>query len=338
MKVTVAELASRLGGQPKGELNRIIEGAAGLLEATEKDLSFLSNPKYETHLAATKAGAVLVSPDIPVNGQTVIVVKNPHFAWGQVLSMLEKERLRHPQGVHPTAVVAPSAKIGTNVVLGAYAVVEENASIGDNTVLYAHVYIGRDTVIGKDCLLYPNVTFRERVKVGDRCIFQPGVVIGGDGYGFSFNEGRHHKVPQIGTVEIGDDVEIQANATVDRGAVGPTKIGNGTKVDNLVQIAHGVEIGNHCLIVAQCGIAGSVKIGDYAVLAAQVGVAGHLTIGDQVKVGARGGVTKNLAPRQDVWGTPAQPLRDELKSLASIRRLPSLFEDVKAIKKKLEMS
>lgn len=337
MKMSLSEIAALVGGEVRGDAAKQIEGAAGLDEATEKDISFLANAKYTDRLGTTKAGALLVSPDVPVNGRAAIVLKNPHFGWAKVLEVLEKERLRHPGGVHPTAVVAASAKIGKNVSIGAHAVVEEGASIGDGTVLYAQTYVGRDSSLGQNCLLYPHVTIRERVKIGDRCIFQPGAVIGGDGYGFAFHQGRHHKVPQVGTVEIGDDVEIQANATVDRGAVGPTKIGKGTKVDNLVQIAHNVDIGEHCLVVALTGIAGSVKMGNYVTLAAQVGVAGHLTIGDQVQVGGKGGVTNDIPAKSVVWGTPAQPLRDELKAIASVRRLPQLFEELKGLKKKLGM-
>jgi UDP-3-O-[3-hydroxymyristoyl] glucosamine N-acyltransferase len=335
LKVSVSELAALLGGELRGNGAGTVESAAGLEEATEKDVSFLANPKYADRVAGSKAGVVLVSPDVQTNGRPAIAVKNPHFAWAKVLQMLEKERLRHPQGVHPTAVVSPKARLGKSVSVGAFTVVEEGAEVGDGTILYAHVYVGRDVRIGKDGLIYPHVTIRERVTLGDRCIVQPGAVIGGDGYGFAFHEGRHHKVPQVGTVEIGDDVEIQANVTVDRGAIGATKVGRGTKVDNLSQIAHGAEVGEHCLIVAQTGIAGSAKLGNYVVLAAQVGVAGHLTIGDQAKIGAKGGVTKDVPAGGEYWGTPAQPLRDELKGIAAIRRLPSILEDLKSIKKKL---
>lgn len=337
MKMTLSQIADLVGGQAHGDDGRVIEGAAGLDEATEKDISFLANAKYTDRLSSTKAGALLVSPEVPLNGRPAVVLKNPHFGWAKVLEVLEKERLLHPTGIHPTAVVSPKAVLGKDVAIGAHAVVEDGASLGDGTILYAQTYIGRDTSLGRNCLVYPHVTIRERVKIGDRCIFQAGAVIGGDGYGFAFHQGKHHKVPQVGTVEIGDDVEIQANATVDRGAVGPTKIGRGTKIDNLVQVAHNVEIGEHCLVVALTGIAGSVKMGNYVTLAAQVGVAGHLTIGDQTQVGGKGGVTSDLPPKSVVWGTPAHPIKDELKAIASLRRLPKLFDEFREIKKKLGM-
>jgi UDP-3-O-[3-hydroxymyristoyl] glucosamine N-acyltransferase len=335
MKMTLRQIAELVGGEAKGNPDLVIEGAAGLNEATPKDISFLANAKYAHLLKTTGAGAVLVSPDADVDGRPAVVTKNPHFGWAKVLEVLEKERLLHPSGIHASAVVSPKAKLGKNVTVGALAVVEEGASIGDNTVIYPQAYVGRDAVLGKDCLVYPHVTIRERVKIGDRCIFQPGAVIGGDGFGFAFHQGKHHKVPQVGGVEIGDDVEIQANCTVDRGAVGPTKVGSGTKVDNLVQIAHNVEIGQHCLVVALTGIAGSVKMGNYVTLAAQVGVAGHLSIGDQAQVGAKAGITSDIEPKAVVWGVPAQPLKEELKAIASVRKLPKLFEEIRGIRKKL---
>jgi UDP-3-O-[3-hydroxymyristoyl] glucosamine N-acyltransferase len=335
MRLTLAQIAQLVGGEVRGDPGVVIEGAAGLGEATSKDISFLANAKYAPQLKTTGAGAVLVSPEAETNGRPCVVTKNPHFAWAKVLEVLEKERLRNPSGIHPSAVVSPGARLGAGVAVGPLAVVEEGASIGDNTVICAQSYVGRETVIGRDCLIHPQVTIRERVRIGDRCIFQPGVVIGGDGFGFAFHQGRQHKVPQVGTVEIGNDVEIQANATVDRGAVGATRIGNGTKVDNLAQIAHGVEIGEHCLIVAQVGIGGSTKLGNYVVMGGQAGAAGHLTIGDQTQVGAQGGVTSDLEPKSVVWGTPAHPLRDELKTIAAARRLPQLWGEIKEIKKKL---
>ncbi len=324
-----------VGGALQGDGNVVVEGAASLAEATEKDIAFLGNAKYTAQLKTTRAAAVLVPPGVQTNGRTVIVLKNPPYGWARVLEILQKERLRHPTGVHPTAVVAPSAKIGKNAALGAYCVIEEGAVIGDNTVLYSHCYIGPGTRVGDDCLFYPRVTVREGVTIGNRCVFQPGVVIGCDGYGFTPYQGRHYKIPQVGGVEIGDDVEIQANSTVDRAAVGMTRIGRGTKIDNLVQVAHNVEIGENCLLVALSGIAGSVKIGNNVTLAAQVGVAGHLEIGDGAVVGAKGGISHDIKAGEVVWGVPAQPLKDELKTIAAMRKLPELLDEFKKLKKKL---
>jgi UDP-3-O-[3-hydroxymyristoyl] glucosamine N-acyltransferase len=334
MRLTLSEIAGLVGGTLLGDGAVVVEGAAGLQEATEKDISFLGNAKYTADLQATRAAGVLVPPGVNAGNRPVIVLKNPPYGWARVLEVLGKERTRHPSGVHPTAVVAPTARLGRNVTLGAYTVVEDNASIGENTTVYAHCYIGHDSRVGADCVIYPRVTIRERVQIGDRCIFQPGVVIGCDGFGFTVHEGRHYKIPQVGGVDIGDDVEIQANTTVDRAAVGMTRIGRGTKVDNLVQIAHNVEVGEHCLIVALTGIAGSVKIGKYVTLAAQVGVAGHLTVGDRVVCGGKGGISHDIKAGEVVWGVPAQPLKQELKMQAVMRKLPEIYEDVKELKKK----
>jgi len=288
-------------------------------------------------LAATKARAVIVPPDVETKGRPSIALKNPPYGWARILEIIDKEKSTRPSGVHPTAVVAETARLGRRVAVGAFTVVEEGAEVGDDTILYPHCYIGAHTRVGRDCLFHPRVTVRERVVIGDRCIFQPGVVIGSDGFGFTAHNGRHYKIPQVGTVWIGEDVEIQANTTVDRAAVGATRIGNGTKIDNLVQIAHNVEIGEHCLIVALTGLAGSVKLGHHVTLAAQVGVAGHLTIGDGVMCGAKGGISHNIKPKEVVWGVPAHPLKDELKVLAAIRKLPPLLDEFKQIKKKVGM-
>ncbi|MBI4396723.1 MAG: UDP-3-O-(3-hydroxymyristoyl)glucosamine N-acyltransferase [Elusimicrobia bacterium] len=335
MRLTLSQIAELTGGTLRGDGSTVIQGAAGLGEATEKDISFLGNPKYAAQLQTTRAGALLVPPDTDTFGRPAVVHKNPPYGWARVLELLEKERQRHPSGIHPTAVIAKTAVLGRDVAIGAYSVIDENAVIGDETVIYPHCFIGADTRIGKNGLIYPHVTLRERVIVGDRCVFQPGVVIGGDGYGFTLHQGRHYKIPQVGGVEIGDDVEIQANTTIDRAATGMTRIGRGTKIDNLVQIAHNVETGENCLIVALTGVAGSVKLGNYVTLAAQVGVAGHLTVGDGVICGGKGGITHNTKPNEVVWGLPARPIKEELKIQAALQRLPKILEEWKKLKKKM---
>ena len=338
MKMTLSQIAEMVGGSVKGRGDAVIEGAAGLSDATEKDISFLGNAKYASLLKTTRAGALLLSPDVDPEGRPAVALKNPFYGWAKILEVLEKDRRRVPlPGVHPTAVVASSARLGAGASVGPFTVIEEGAEIGDRTVIQAHGFVGHDTKVGRDCLLHPRVTIRERVRIGDRCIFGPGAVVGCDGFGFTTHEGRHYKIPQVGTVEIGDDVEIQANTTVDRAAVGVTKIGRGTKVDNIVQIAHNVEIGENCLIVSMSGIAGSTKLGNYVILAAQAGLAGHLTLGDFVQVGAQSGVSHDLKPKEVVFGTPAQPLKEELRTIAVTRRLPQLFEELKALKKKLNL-
>ncbi|HOW27233.1 MAG TPA: UDP-3-O-(3-hydroxymyristoyl)glucosamine N-acyltransferase [Elusimicrobiota bacterium] len=335
MKITLSEIASLVNGQLQGPAGLTIEGVAGLTEATDKDMSFLGNPKYAAYIDTTKAAALLVAPGVDTHGRPAVVLKNTAWGWARLLEFFGREKLKHPATTHPTAVVGAGARIGKNVVLGPYVVVEENAVIGDDSILYAHSYVGRNTQVGSQCLFYPRVTVRENCKIGDRCVFQPGVVIGGDGYGFTFHEGRHQKIPQIGTVEIGDDVELQANTTVDRATTGVTRIGAGTKIDNLVQIAHNVEIGEKCLMAALCGIAGSTKIGNGVTMGAMTGVVGHLKIGDGAMIGAKSGITKDVDPGAVLWGMPAQPMREELKMQALFRRLPRILEELKLIRKRV---
>jgi UDP-3-O-[3-hydroxymyristoyl] glucosamine N-acyltransferase len=336
MKKSLSEIATLVGGTLSGDGDIIIEGAARLSEAGEKDISFLGNNKYLSQLKSTKAGAVLVAPGVDTGGRPSIHLKNPPFGWAKVLELINGENCPTPSpGIHSTAVVSSHAEIGKDVFIGPFVVIEDGVRIGDGSVIQAHSFIGRNSRVGVRCFLHPRVTIQESVSVGDRCVFQPGAVVGCDGFGFVFQDGRHHKIPQIGTVVVGDDVEIQANATIDRAAIGATVIGTGTKIDNLVQVAHNVDIGEHCLLVSLTGVAGSTKLGKYVTLAAQVGVAGHLEIGDRVQVGGRGGVTTDLKAGEVVWGTPAHPLKDELRVLASIRRLPALLSDFKNIKKKL---
>ncbi len=298
MKMTVSDIAVLVGGALRGEGSVVIENAASLAEAGPNDIAFLANPKYRGQLETTKAGAVLVTAEVPTGDRPAVVIKNPSEGWAKILAVLDRERTRRPAGVHPSAAIAPGAVLGKNVTVGAHAVIEEGAVIGDDTILYAQVYVGFDARIGAGCLLYPHVTVRERVTVGDRCIFQPGVVIGGDGYGFTPVQGRHMKIPQIGTVVIEDDVEIQANTTIDRAAVGVTRIGRGVT------------------------------------LAAQIGVVGHIQIGDNVVAAARSGISHDIKPNQVLWGAPAQPIQDEMKMLAALRRLPKLMEEIKSLKKR----
>jgi UDP-3-O-[3-hydroxymyristoyl] glucosamine N-acyltransferase len=334
MKLTLSQLIEKVGGTLRGDGSVLIEGAAGLGEAGPGDITFLANPKYGSQIATTTASALIVTAAVETGDRPAIVHPHPPLVWAKVLEILDGERTRRPTGVHPTAVVAATAKIGRNVTLGAHTVVEDGASIGDNTTLYAQVYVGFDTSIGSDCLLYPHVILRERVTVGNRCVFQPGAVIGGDGFGFTPAGGNQYKIPQVGSVVIEDDVEIQANTTIDRGAVGVTRIGRYTKIDNLVQIAHGVETGPNCLVAALTGVAGSTKIGKNVTLAAQVGVVGHIEIGDNVVAAGRTGISHSIKPNQVIWGSPSQPIQDEMKMLAAMRRLPKLLDEFKILRKK----
>lgn len=314
-------------------------GVSSLEAATESQISFLGNPRYQSQLKSTNAGLVLVPVGhCEANANSLLLeVENPSAAFAQIVDFFQPALNSFTPGISPAAYLAEDVSIDPQEVsIGPGAVIEAGASIGRGSVIGAGCVIGRMVHIGEDCYLHANVTIRERCVLGNRVILQPGVVIGSDGYGYELIDGHHQKVPQVGTVEIADDVEIGANTTVDRARFGCTSIGQGTKIDNLVQIAHNVSIGKHCLIVSQAGIAGSTKIGDYVTIAAQAGVAGHLEISDHVMIGARGGVFKNLTKAGAYIGLPARPIAEEQRKMALVSRLPKIVSEMREMKKKLE--
>ena len=336
MEATVEELAALVGGKViGGPGDARITGAASVSDAQEGDITFFGNAKYLPALRASRATCALVpegfAEEIPA---IQIQVANPSLAFSKVVERFAPAPVAFAPGIHPTAVVDPSARIGAGVTIQAHAIVEPGAVIGAGTHIGANAYIGHETRIGAECKIYPNASIRERCVLGSRVIIHSGAVIGSDGFGFEMTNGRYIKIPQIGIVQIDDDVEIGANTTIDRARFGRTWIGEGTKIDNLVQIAHNVVIGKHSIIVSQVGISGSTKLGNYVTLAGQVGVAGHLEIGDQAIVGAQGGVSKDLPPKQMYWGTPATPIREQKELIAYVSRLPKLVERVKRLEEK----
>jgi UDP-3-O-[3-hydroxymyristoyl] glucosamine N-acyltransferase len=334
--VTLRELAERLGCRLEGDGTIEITGVAGLEAAAPGDVSFFANPKYAAALEATRASAVIVAEHGPVPRVAAIRAANPYLAFAEALELLAADETPAP-GVHPSSIVAADASIGADVSIGALVVVGARARIGDRVVLHPHVVIGPGAIIGDDSILYPHVSVRERSVVGARVILQDGVVVGSDGYGFvTLPDGTHRKIPQRAIVVIADDVEVGANTTIDRPSVGETRIEAGTKIDNLVQIAHGVRVGAHSLLAAQVGIAGSTVLGDHVTLAGQVGVAGHLTIGDHVIATAQTGIPNSIAPRSVVSGYPAIPNREWLKTSAVVRRLPELRRQLTALARRLE--
>jgi len=300
--VSIREIVALVGGRYDGPGDRMIRGVATLKEAGEDQLSFLGNPAYAPQVATTRAGAILVPADLDGSDPRFIRVAKPHAALAEVLDRWFNNR-KISSGISPLASVASSAKIGSNVTIGAFTAIGENVAIGDDTIIHSNVSIYDGCVIGR------------------RCILHSGVVIGSDGYGFVAVGGRHRKIPQIGIVRIEDDVEIGANSTVDRAALGETVIGEGTKIDNLVQIGHNVVIGKHCLIVAQVGIAGSTEFGDGVVAAGQAGVAGHLKIGDGAQIGAATAVFHDVKPGEKVVGNPAIPFREFARREMVVKRL-----------------
>jgi UDP-3-O-[3-hydroxymyristoyl] glucosamine N-acyltransferase len=331
MRVTVREVAQLVGGTVIGDEQQQLTGINSLTEAKPGDISFLANPKYDTYLSETKATAVLVAGAQKAQNIIQVVVANPDFAFARVVATYGPKAVPPPPGIHPTAIIGDRVKLGANLAIGAYVVIADNASVGDNTVIYPHVYIGNETQIGADCMIYPQVSVRERCLIGNRVIIHSGVVIGSDGFGYASLEGVHHKIPQVGIVVIEDDVEIGANTCLDRARFGRTRIGKGTKIDNLVQIAHNVETGHHCIIVAQVGVAGSTKLGNYVILSGQAGISGHLTIGDHAIVTGKAGVSKNIPPRAVVRGSPAQEIKSCQAQEVAVRRLPQTQQTVKEL-------
>jgi UDP-3-O-[3-hydroxymyristoyl] glucosamine N-acyltransferase len=333
---TLQELAALSGGELHGgDPSQKINGAAALSEAEQGEVTFYGDPRYLARLRKTRASAIFVPLDFSEQTTAVqIRVANPSKAFEQVVLKLAPKPIQFLPGVHPTAVIDPTAKLGRDVSIQPHAVVEANAEIGDNTVIGAGTYVGHETVIGPACLIYPNVTIRERTRIGARVIIHGGAIIGADGFGFEFVDGRPAKIPQVGIVQIDNDVEIGANTTIDRARFGRTWIHEGVKIDNLVQIAHNVIIGKNSVIAAQTGISGSTRIGENVMMAGQVGVIGHLTIGDNTIIAAQSGISRDL-PGGAWFGSPAVPLADAKRQIAWIHRLGKLFDRIKAVEKKL---
>jgi len=328
-------IARRIGGAVVGDGNTWITGICGIKEAAPGQLTFVANSKYLHLLETTRASAVITSREMKPGRLPAIQTDNPSLAFAKLASLINPETEDRPRGVSPKAVLGRGVRLGKGAAVQAYAVLGDGAEVGDRTVIYAGCYVGAATRIGNDCLLYPNVCVRERVEIGHRVVIHPGTVIGSDGFGFATVEGVHHKIPQTGTVCVEDDVEIGANVTIDRARFGRTVIGKGTKIDNLVQIAHNVVIGPNCIVVAQAGISGSTTLGRNVVLAGQAGVVGHIVIGDNVMVGAQSGVSKSVPPNTQVWGCPAKPLARAKRVNAAMQRLPELHEKVEELEERL---
>ena len=332
---TLAELALELGGTVVGDGSVMVRGVAGIREALPGDVTFLANSRYEGYLAETRASAVICDREPRQARVPLLQVDHPYLAFQKVVSLFRPELYQPLPGVHPTAVVSPAARVGEGASVGPHCTVEPGATIGAKTVLMAGCYVGVQASIGEGCLLYPRVVVREECVIGDRCILHAGAVIGADGFGFAFDAGRYHKVPQVGNVVIGDDVEVGANTTIDRATTDSTRVGDGTKIDNLVQIGHNVVIGRHCIIVAQVGISGSTELEDYVTIGGQSGVVGHVKLGQGAQIGAQSGVTKSVGPGATVWGSPAQPLALVKRLNAYLQRLPLLFERAKTLESRV---
>ena len=312
--VSLSEIVQFVSGRYDGP-DAQISGVAPLADAGAQHISFLSNPKYASQLETTNAAAVLVAHDLPGASEKYIRVANPYYAMATTVARFFAQRPR-PAGISPKADVAASAKLGNNVAVGAFSVIGEDAVIGDGVVIYPNVTIEANAVIGDGTIIYPQVSIYYACRIGKRCIVHSGVVIGADGYGFATDDqGVHHKIPQVGIVRIEDDVEIGAGTTIDRAALGETVIGEGTKIDNLVQIGHNVRIGKRCLLVSQVGIAGSTTLGDFVQVGGQSGFAGHLKIGHRVRVYSKSAVFEDVPDGVWVRGIPAVSQREYVRQL-----------------------
>ncbi len=339
MTVSLAELAALVGGTVvRGNADLALSGMASLADAGPGDISFLGNEKYHPQFLTTRAGAVLVAAGVTEGPQdaALVAVTNPSLSFAAVVERFTPPKRVFEAGVHPRATIAEDAAVdAASVRVHAGAVIGSGASVGAGTEIGANAVIGEHVRIGRDCLIHPGVVIRENCVLGDRVILQPGAIIGSDGFGYEFSNGRHVKIDQVGTVEIHDDVEIGANTTVDRARFGKTIIGEGTKIDNQVQVGHNVVLGKHVIVIAHSGLAGSCSLGDYVIAAAQVGVAGHVHIGAKAVLTGRTGANRDLPGGVTYMGTPAQPMMDEQRQRAIVRKLPEMAKDLREIKKKL---
>lgn len=332
--LTLSDLAKWVDGDiVRGDPDLVLSGMAALDQAGPGDASFLGNEKYHAQYLETKAGAVIAGRDVTDGPEStaLIAVDNPTLAFSTVVShFVQSTRVFEP-GVHAQASVDSSAELDVGVMVHAGAVIMANAKVGAGSEIGPNVVVGASAVIGRDCVLMANCAIRERCTLGERVIIQPGAVIGSDGFGYELKDGRHVKIEQVGIVELHDDVEIGANSTIDRARFGKTVIGEGTKIDNLVQVGHNCVIGKHCIIVSHVGISGSTTIGDYVTFAGQSGAAGHVKIGDKAIIAGRAGVTTDLEGGQVYSGFPAVPVMEDRKARAMVRRLPKLMERVKKL-------
>ncbi len=333
--MTLADLADRLGCRLEGDGSVDVVRVASLDEAGPGDVSFLANPKYASKLAATRASAVIVDHSVPSAPCAMLRIDQPYVAFAEAVEVLMPPP-RPPAGIHPLAAVDPSSSIGADVSIGPFAVVGPSARIGARTVVESHVVIGAGAVIGEDCTIRAHASIRDEVQIGARVIVHDGAVVGSDGFGFARRpDGTHKKIPQVGRVVIEDDVEIGAHSAIDRPAVGETRIGRGTKIDNLVQVAHGVRIGRNVILAAQSGIAGSTVLDDDVIMAGQSGAIGHVHLGAGARVSAKSAVTKDVAAGEHVAGIPAGDVAEWREHVVLVRRLPEMKKGLAELEARL---
>lgn len=335
MEFTIRHLSEIVEGRIVGDPDLMITGVSGVREARPGDITFIANPKYLSEIKTTKASAIITSNEIPGSSITLLLVDEPYYAFARIMNYLY-QKSPASKGVSSAAFICDGVRLGKDISIYPFVYICENAEIADNAVIYPGSYIGERTRIGERTIIYPNVTIRENVSIGKDAIIHSGSVIGSDGFGYATHEGRHYKIPQVGTVIIEDDVEIGANVTVDRAAMGKTIIKRGTKIDNLVQVAHNVVIGEDCLLAAQAGIAGSAELGNHVTLAGQVGIVGHIKIGENVIAGAQSGISKGIKPNQTVSGSPAIPHKEWLKAQVIFPDLPDMRKRIRELEEKVD--
>lgn len=332
---SLAEIAELIGGKIEGDGEIRISGVADLQGAGPSEISFFAHPRYEAAARQTRAGALVVGPQAPKDlGKARIRVTHPSAAFTRVAMLFAPAEAPRLTGIHPSAVVASGASLGHLVGIGPHVVIEEGVQVGDGTQIGAGSYLGRDVRIGSHCVLHPRVYVGERCLLGNRVVLHPGAVVGADGFGYEMKDGRHHKVPQLGYVQIDDDAEIGANTTIDRGRFARTHIGEGAKIDNLVMIAHNCVVGPHSVIVAQSGLSGSTTTGHHVTIAGHVGTVGHIHIGSGAILTAKSGVTKDVPEGQTWRGAPARPIKEQMEMEAHIQQLPQLAKRLKALEGK----
>jgi UDP-3-O-[3-hydroxymyristoyl] glucosamine N-acyltransferase len=335
VNVTVRQVAEWVHGELLGDGEQLICNARPLADAQPGDITFVEHDKHLAAWDSCRASAAIVPPGVPVNGRPLVRVTDPLMAFVRVVQHLRGRPTVEAPVISPSAQVHPTAKLGPGLSIGPFAVVGEGTEIGANCRLDTGVVVGRYCRIGSDVTLNPHVVLYDDSRLGNRVVVHANAVIGADGFGYRVQDGRHVKVPQLGWVEIEDDVEIGACSTIDRGTFGPTRVGVGTKIDNLVMIGHNCQIGRHNVLCSQVGIAGSSSTGSYVVMAGQVGVADHLTIGDQVTIGAKSGVAGSLPANSQVLGTPATPHKEQVRMMITLEKLPEIRKDVQRIMKLL---
>lgn len=337
LPITAKEVAQITQTQLVGKEDALITQLCSLDDPKEGGICYITNLE-KIDLSKPLPACAFIIPEsakdqnLPFQGP-LFYAQNPEWAFILLLKYIDNLAPKHTPGIHPTAIISPSAKLGANVSVGAYTVIEDNVTIGDNTVIFPQCYIGKQVTIGKNCYIYPQVVIRENCILKDFVILQAGAKIGSDGFGFTFHDGRHQKIPQVGNVILGNDVEVQSNTCIDRAKIASTVVGDNTKIDNLVQVGHNVKVGMSTIMCAQVGVAGTTDIGNGVILAGQVGLAGHMKIGDRAQVGAQSGVMGSIPAGQTYFGYPAMPQREAFKMQAILRKLPDMYKEFRNFQK-----